>query len=179
MPTPSETLNIAKVSLWLATADVQNSALFPKNLMPNLPIVLAIVIKDLEFGVDNYSATDPDLIYVSNFVYALCGQYRFTAAAIVSNGGGSTTPTTPVLTLNPYQFIVSNSSTIPTGGDSITLNTLGNSYVGYNIIFIRNGITQSTVNDGGTYYSWNSTTAQFQCIGVAAEGELFQIFAVL
>lgn len=146
----------------------------------DLDIKLYITRKDLEYEY----AQDPtsDILFsIGNYGLSLCGIYLF--QAITATGGGAVTPITPVTPTSPiipYDFTVSivTSATAPfKAGDSSAY--LGSQWVGSNILFVRNHVTQSTLDDGNgsTYYSWNSTTAILTLFnGVAVDTEAFQIF---
>lgn len=118
-----------------------------------------------------------NLFAMGNYLLALCGRYLFQAQATVA-GGGTITPITPGgSTPDPYDFEVGASSFIATGETTVTFPA---SWAGYNILFVRGSVTQSTVNQGATYYSWNRTTRVFTLIGGAATlGELFQIYPIV
>lgn len=108
---------------------------------------------------------------VGQYLYWLCGQFQLQAQNLT--GGGIVVPTggsTP----NPVEFIVSSTSPIPTGGSTLVLLQ----FRGFNIIFSRNDIIQSQVNNGGTYFSWNRVTGVFTSFGAASEDELYSINAV-
>lgn len=173
MPTPIDTINIAKVSQYLASYDVAKGGLFGASVTPMLPVILYTERKSLEW-LYNIDPSNENLQNVANYVFGLCGSYGLTAQAIISGGGGSVTPGTPTITPSPYQFEVSSSSFIATGESTKTIT----SFIGFNLLFMRGGIVQSTVNLGGTYYSYDKTLGTFECFGAAEEGELFQLFAV-
>lgn len=92
--------------------------------------------------------------------------YAYIPAYSFSDTSVSTAPT-------PIEFIVSSTSFIPNGNSSVTITA----FIGYNLFFIRDHIPQSTVNDGGTYYSWNKDTGGFTCYDAAFTGQLFQLYA--
>ncbi len=114
------------------------------------------------------------IVATSNYLWELMGRFGVQALSYIGMSGGSVAPPAPPATLNPYQFVVSSSSLIPTGSNSATLT----SFIGNNVMFIRNNLTQSNVENGGTWFTWNKTTGQFVCIGDASEGELFQIYPI-
>lgn len=131
--------------------------------------------KDIEYAY----AQDPDsdeTYQQANFLLSLIGVYLFQAQA-ATGGGGSITPITPGTSIpEPYEFEVDGTSFIATGdsGKQIT------AFRGYNIIFVRNNITQSQVNQGGTYFTWDRASGTFSLgNGSANAGELFQIYPVL
>jgi hypothetical protein len=116
------------------------------------------------------------LIPLSNYLYWLCGKYALISKGI--NGSGSIASVTPESATIPnrYDFIVSGTSFI-ISGQSLKMIP---EFIGYNIIFVRNGATQSTQDVGGTYYTWNSVTGAFQLFnGEAQDGETFTIIPTL
>jgi len=169
----ADTIQIAKYSSLLASLDLEKGSTNNPALVPNLPDILTIEGGILQW-LNDIDPSNADLTKVANYVYSLCGSYGLTAQAIISGGGGSVTPGQPSLPPPPYQFTVSASSFIATGESAKVITA----FIGYNLIFIRGGVPQSTVNEGGTYYSWQSSTGTFTCVGAADEGELFQLYAI-
>jgi len=169
----ADTIQIAKYSSLLASLDLEKGSTNNPALVPNLPDILTIEGGILQW-LNDIDPSNADLTKVANYVYSLCGSYGLTAQAIISGGGGSVTPGQPSLPPPPYQFTVSASSFIATGESAKVITA----FIGYNLIFIRGGVPQSTVDTGGTYYSWQSSTGTFTCVGAADEGELFQLYAI-
>ena len=90
------------------------------------------------------------------------------------SGEGSIAPITAGISNVPSRldFVVSATSVIITGQTTKTFPD----FIGYNIIFSRNGSVQSTTDTGGTYYSWNSNTGELVLFnGAAQEGDQFLI----
>lgn len=174
MPNVADTIQIAKYSSLLASLDLEKGNTNNPALVPNLPDILTIEGGILEW-LNDIDPSNDDLTKVKNYVYSLTGSYGLTAQSIISGGGGgSVIPGTPSLMPPPYQFVVSASSFIATGESTKVITA----YIGYNLYFVRGGVPQSTVDTGGTYYSWTSATGTFTIVGAADEGELFQIYAI-
>jgi hypothetical protein len=136
----------------------------------NLHIKLRMERLSLEYAY----AQDPtsDQTYqIGQWVLALCGVYLFEAQA-ATGGGGSISPVTPGGLPEPIEFVVSASSEIPTGSSTLSIPE----YIGFNLIFVRNSITQSSLTSQPTYFTWNRTTGQFTCSPVAFADELFQFY---
>lgn len=141
----------------------------------DLDIKLYMTRKDIEWEYSQDPASS-NLFIIGNYGLALCGRYLFPAMS-ATGGGGSISPVTPGTIPDPYDFEVSGSSFIAT---SATSKTFPSSWQGLNILFVRNSITQSTTNQGATYYSWDKNTATLTLINGAAQlTELFQIYPVL
>lgn len=113
-----------------------------------------------------------DLDATSNYLNALCGKYGLEATYLISPGGILSTITSPSTVPSPIEFIVSGSSLIANGGGAATIS----SFVGFNVLFIRNGVSQSTINNGGSYFSWDKITGVFNCFPNATTDELFQLY---
>lgn len=80
---------------------------------------------------------------------------------------------------NKIEFKVSSTSYMPTGVATKTLNGSAiYNFVGYNLVFIRNGIPQNSTITTGTYFTWDKVSGLFRVYGVPEEDELFQIFAI-
>jgi len=173
----SDIITWAKISQPLARyyeakkkANGDNSA----NL--NLDIELYDTRKDVEYAYAQ-DPTSANTYQQANYLLTLCGIYLFQAQQ-TTGGGGSITPITPSASPDPYDFVVSSSSFIVTGASSATLPS---TWQGYNILLVRNSITQSTVNDGiVTCYSWSRTTRLLTFInGALNAGELIQIYPLI
>lgn len=173
VPSASEVIQYANTALYLASNALANGSLFSPIIDPELPKKIYMEKKALEWMYD-LDPTNDSLPVVSRYVYTLLGKYGTQARQISGGGGGSVTPSTPNITPAPYMFIVSASSFITTGESTKVITA----FIGYNLLFVRAGIPQATVNEGGTYYSWQSSTGTFTCVGAADAGELFQIYAI-
>ena len=130
--------------------------------------------KDVEYEYAQ-DPTSENLYAMGNYLYALCFPYVLTAQFNGGGSGGQVTPVSPTGVPTPYYFIVSASSTIATGGNTLTLPP---SWTGSNLAFSRGGVTQTTVNTEPTYFSYNTTTRLFECTPAAVEGELFALIPV-
>jgi len=91
MPTPALTIEIMKVSQYLASADIAKGNLYGKRVDPRLPTMLYVERR----GLQDVYAKDPNydgIQQVSDYCYALCAPYQFTAENIVNGGGGGMVP---------------------------------------------------------------------------------------
>ena len=167
-------INIAKISQYLSTLDVQKGATFGQRLVPETPQILYNERKAVEYWY-GLSPNDPSLVETSNYLYSLCRGYNLQAQQI-SGTGGTISPVNPTQIPNPYDFIVSASSIVPAGATSATLTA----FIGFNVLFVRNGIPQSMINVGGgnSYFSWNKNLGLFTIDPAAITGESFQIYPV-
>jgi hypothetical protein len=174
--TPAEIIVWMKICQPLARrGEAIKSAKGDKSADVDLDMKLYDTRRDIEYEYAQDPTSD-NLFPMGNFGLSLCGIYLFVAQATVA-GGGSVTPITPGTGPTPYDFEVDSSSFIATGDTSKTLPA---SWANYNILFVRNSITQSVVNQGASYYSWDKTTRLFTLIsGAAQAGELFQIYPVI
>lgn len=124
-------------------------------------------------GVTEYRNQDARM--VANYLYWLCGKFALEAQAILNGqGGGSVLPINPVSAPNPIEFEVTNTSFMIDGQSIKSIP----SFIGYNLLFVRNNIPQSIVNMGGgsSYFSWDKTNGIFTCYPAAVSGELFQLY---
>lgn len=172
--TIAEIIDIAKVSQFLSLIDIRERGLFAGGIDIQLPRKLYTVRKTVERTYE-LNPTDDTLIGTSNYLYALCGKYGLAAQSMLSSGG-SISPVSPPSSSLPFPlyFVVSGSSPIPDGSGSATFSD----FIGYNLVVARNNIPQSTVNDGGTYFSWNRLTGLFKCFPNAMVSETFSITPV-
>jgi len=165
-------IRIAKVSQYLSAIDVANGNLFGKRIAPSTPVILYCERKAVEW-LYNLDPTDSTLTGTANYLYSLCRGYNLKANSVT--GGGTVSPINPVTAPDPYDFVVSASSFMVTGA---TTKNFPSTWVGYNLLFVRNGIPQSTVNTGGSYYSWNRNTAVLTISPAAVADEQFQFYPV-
>jgi hypothetical protein len=116
--------------------------------------------------------TNITLTQTANYLYSLCRGYNLKAQNIT--GGGSVAPVTPTTAPTPYDFEVDGSSFIATGATTKVIPL----FVNYNLLFVRNGIPQSTIDLGGSYYSWDRASATLTISPAATAGESFQLYPV-
>ncbi len=169
--TVSEIILIAKKSQFLVSCAIREGGLYGGGIDRLLPNKIKGVRQNVEWLYD-LDPTNDTLISTSNYLLALCGSYAFEANAI--SGGGSVSPIAPPQTLNPKVFVVDGSSYIPTGGSTKNISD----FIGYNIIFTRDGNTQAAIDNGSTYFTWDKVTGDFECFGAANAGETFGIYPI-
>lgn len=173
MPTVPQIIQIAKISQYLAAQDVSKGVLFGQRVAPSTPIVLYCERKAVEWLYD-LDPTSDTLTLTANYLYSLCRGYNLKAQSI-TGGGGSIVPPVPATQPLPLQFIVAASGTTMIDGQtSVTLT----SFIGYNLLFSRGGIPQSTVATEPSYYSWDRSAGILTISPQAFTGELFQIYPV-
>jgi len=164
----------AEISQYLAANALKKGGLFGGGTPAYLPSLLYQVRKNVSYMYD----ADPSneyLIKVANYLYSLCGAYGVQATNLI-NAGGVVNVIIPGLSLpNAVNFIVdATTSPILEGGSTLSIPA----FIGYNVLFFRNGFKQSPTNNGGQYYSWNSTTGLFTCYGAAVLDDDFSINAI-
>lgn len=113
-----------------------------------------------------------DITATSSYLNALCGKYGLEATYLISPGGVLSNIVSPSAVPNPIEFLVSGSSLIVNGGSSATITA----FINFNLLFIRNGISQSTINNGGSYFTYDKITGVFNCFPAATTNELFQLY---
>lgn len=171
MPTPAIIIQVNDVSGYLAANAVSMGSLFSPFLNPKLPLILYMEGKALSWG--NQYGTD-DIQAVANYVYAMDYKSQYALRIVNGGGGGAVTPVNPgIPPPTPLDFKVSGATVIPTGSSSLVIG----SFIGYNVDFYRNGVTQNTTDlgDGSSFYTWDITTGLFSMSSAAQAGELFRI----
>ena len=177
MPTVSEILTLAPIAGYLAQKDIDKANKLSRSLLNQ---VLPQQIHSVWFYIKRVYSINPlheDLEECANYLWALMGNYGELAQG-VSGSGGYVTPITPANPPNELHFEVDGSSPILSGGTTLDLSTYN--YIGYNILFVRNNVPQSTIEqNGATYYSWNKATAILTLLNGAAQTEdLFDIYPI-
>jgi len=172
----SDIIEIARISQYLSQDDTLKGSLFGKRVAPKTPLVLYAERKAVEW-MYNLDPSDDTLRLTANYLYSLCRGYNLKAQGILNeDGGGSVSPVNPDTAPSPIQFEVSGSTLITTGATSGTISA----FIGYNLLFVRGGVPQSTVNQGGgsTYYSWDRSLGLLTISPAAQAGELFQLYPI-
>lgn len=172
--TVPQIIRIAKISQYLCLVDINKSGLYGGGIELDLPHKLRIVREDIEYQY-NLDAANDTLDATSQFLYALCGKYALYAQAIIFNPStvsGVVAGTSPL----PYQFIVDASTSFMIDGQSSKTIT---AFIGYNLLYVRNGVTQNTADDGsGSYYSWSKATGSFVANPALNTGEVIGLFPI-
>ena len=171
----AQIIQIAKISQYLAVVDIAKGTIFSPvvKAAPFTPQILYMERMALEYQY-NIDPTNSSLRLIANYVYALCGKYAVKAKSMTGSGGIIAGIAASGELPDPYDFVVSGSSVIPSGSST----KIFTEFIGFNLQFDRNNIPQSTVNTGASYYSWNKNTGEFICFPDAYVDELFRIVPV-
>lgn len=174
MQSPVDVILYAEISQYLCLVDIQKGGLYADGIDLTLPRKIYLVRKNLSW-LYNLDPTDDRLIPIANYLYWLCDRWVLIAQNITGSGGA----VAPIAgnTQTPYEFIVDASTSFIIDGQSSKTIT---AFIGFNVIFVRNNITQSTVDLGGgsSYFNWSKSTGLFTIFPAAFENELFQIYPV-
>ena len=168
------------VSTYLSDNDNKSGALFGKRLSaPISPVTILMATDGLRWGtekdIDGTIHNTATSRQVANYCVWLYGKYGQAAQYIISGtGGGSIVPAPSSNLPLPLQFIVSSTSFIATGKSTATISQ----FIGFNLLFSRGSMSQSTVITEPSYYTWDRDTGNFTCSPAAAEGELYQLYAI-
>jgi len=179
--TIAETIRVGDVSIYLAGNDNATGALFGRRLSsPKSPVEIAALTDALRWQYEDLLAigevsSDDTLRGTANYLVWMCGRYGLQAQGIIAGSGGGSVIPIPTSTPLPYQFIVDASTSFIIDGQSTKIITL---FLGYNLLFTRGGIAQSTVTTESSYYTWDKATATFTCVPAAVTSELFQIYPI-
>lgn len=92
--TPAQILEIAELSISLATTDTLKGQLFSPRINPKLFIILDMETAALRWAY-NQSSAYPNIQWVANYVYDLCGVYALRARYALNPGGTPVIPVTP------------------------------------------------------------------------------------
>jgi len=171
--TVADILNIARISQYIATIDIEKGKFFGRRIAPETPQILYNERKAVEWQY-NLNPADTSLTETSNYLYSLCRGYNLQAQQIAGTGG-TISPVNPSQIPSPYDFEVTASSIVPAGATTATLSA----FIGFNLLFVRNGIPQSTLNIGGnSYYSWNKNLGLLTISPAAIAGEQFALYPI-
>lgn len=173
MATISQVIQNGYVASYKCALYNAKQALFsPALAAPKSPVTILMVTQGLEWGYDGGASTNQLLTQVANYLIWISGKFYLEATTVTGSGGGSVIPVPPGgLTPNRQDFYVSASSLLPTATTSKTLTQ----FIGYEIDFLRGGISQSTLSAEPGYFTWNKSTGAFTCSPSLSEGELISI----
>ena len=175
MLTIAETIVVGDISSALAGNDNSAGALFGKRLAsPTSPVTIRMVADALQWAVDGGAVSSDDLRGLANYLIWLCGKYALEAQNIIGAGGSVSTLIPGALRPARIDFTVSASSFFPTGSTGGSISA----FLGYNLEFIRGGISQSTETTEPSYFSWNRSTATFACYPALGAGEVIALIPV-
>lgn len=168
-----EVIRIGRMSVPISAIDISEGNLFGERLSVTSPQTIALVTDALNWQYEG-DPSDDTLRGVANYLTFLCGAYGLEAQyAISGTTGGAIVPIMGAP--NPIEFVVDGTSYIPNGSSTKIVS----SFIGFNMIFARGGITQSTINTGGSYFTWTKSTGAFFCYPSASTGELFQLYPTI
>ena len=172
MPTTASIVSIYPVAQYLATIDIKKKGLYGGGVDLQLPEKIRNIGMSVE-RIYNDDPTDTTLTSTANYLYALMGKYGMQALRIPELTGYIADIEPENQLPVPYDFTVSTTTIIPEGSSTVTLSA----FIGCNLEFTRNNITQTTTDPGGggSYFYWNSATGQFICYPAASLGESFRL----
>jgi len=172
MPTTASIVSIYPVAQYLATIDINKRGLYGGGVDLQLPEKIRNIGMSVE-RIYNDDPTDTTLTSTANYLYALMGKYGMQALRVPELMGYVADIEPENQLPVPYDFTVSSTTIIPDGGSTATLSA----FIGCNLEFTRNNITQTTTDPGGgaSYFYWNSATGQFICYPAASLGESFRL----
>lgn len=155
IPTIAETINIGRVSGYLAANDNALGALFgTRKAAPGSALTITMVTYGLDWGNAGGAQTSASLRNVANYLIWLCGQYGQQAQNILSiSGGGSVIPGgggsggTSI-----YPFIITSADFEPDG-----ISYDNPDIVGDNLTIFINEYTQQWLVASSSTFSYTAT----------------------
>lgn len=168
-----QTISIGKSSISFSNNDLDLGCLFgERKIKLTTPVLIAYTTDALNWYYEDFP-NDETLRGVANYLYWLCGKYGMQARA-GSGGGGSVIPVNPSFITSKARrdFYVTDSTLLVTGQSTATFND----WIGYELIFVRGNVEQSTASNGtDSYFTWNKATGEFFCYGAVMEDELISL----
>lgn len=166
-------IEIADICQYLAEVDNLKKRSFRNGALVNhLPQLLYMENSTLRWLYET-DPTNVSLDSVGKYVFALCSGYVARAVDIMTGGqGGSVAVISSGSIPSPYYFIVDASTSFMVDGDTTKIIT---SFIGFNLVYSRNGIVQTTVTSEPTYFSWNSVTGVFVTTPALVTSELIAL----
>lgn len=171
--TVAQKLVIADICEYLATIAIRKGGLYGAGIPLDLPEKIYNIKSAIQYRY-NTNPSDETLPVTSDYLYSIC-RFVLKAQSIIHTSGtvsGIVAGTAPL----PYQFIVDASTSFIIDGQSSKTIT---AFIGYNLIYVRGGVTQNTTDDGsGSYYSWTKATGSFVTTPALTTGEVVGLFPV-
>lgn len=169
--TISQILNIAKISEYLYVSKIKKGGLNGGGIDLTRPQLIYNIRKAVEYQY-NLDPSTNGLTATSNYLLSICdlaAAYIVTDTGTVASQSGSTSAPSPQI------FQVAASGTFMIDGQT-TKSISG--YIGWNLIFTRGGVTQSTVLTEPTFYIWDKVSGILICTPQAYTGEQFGIYPI-
>ena len=173
MPTIAQTITNGQLSVPLCANYNAKQGLFKGGALaaPKSPVLIAMVTDALDWMDEGGNYTDAEESSVANYLVWLMGKFGLEASSITGSGGSVSPIPAGGLTPSRQDFIVSATSFIATGVSSQTLTQ----FIGYEIDFIRGGISQSTISTESSYIAWVKSTGLLTISPALSVGELITI----
>lgn len=173
MPTIPEIITIAKGSQPLCANDVARKVYGGLGVDLLLPRKIYMVRKNVEriYGQD---PDDETLPATANYLYALCGKYGLAAQHKNGTAGTIAAISTGEAPAQLNFTVAASGTTLVDGQSSVTLS----SFIGFNLVVVKNGTGLTQITSAPVYYTWNKTTGLFTVSPAAFLGDEFQITAV-
>lgn len=171
--TIAQTIRNGNLSVPLCANYNSKTALFSGGALaaPKSPVLIKMITDALSWMYDGGNYDAQEMAQVANYLIWCMGKFGLIASGITGSGG-SVSPITPGTTTPSRQdFVVSASSYLITGATSATLTA----FIGFNIDFVRNGISQSTLSSEPSYFTFNRINGAFTVSPALAVGELIAI----
>lgn len=107
IPTIAETVDIGRVSTYLAVNYNARGRLFGGNLNPVSEVQIAMYTDALDWATEG-AQTDATIRNIANYLFWLCGMFAVQAISIIAgSGGGSVTPVNPPVS-GIYPFVITS-----------------------------------------------------------------------
>lgn len=150
MPTTAEVIQIAKISQYLASNDIAKGSLFGARIDPMLDIILYLERTAVEWAY-NQNPNYEGIYETTQYLYWLCGKYKFKAQYILANGsGGTIAPVVPMddccLTIYPIYITAAD---LDENG-----NYINSQIVGDNVIVFFNDNDEKWHRAGGDWFEY-------------------------
>lgn len=155
MQTVANTILIGKIGTGTSANYNSKQALFsPALASPLSPVTIQMATDALQWGEDNEIGDATSQRLIANYIIWLCGRFGLTARNILNTGGNVTTINPISLRPSRMDFIVTGASFFPTGSTGGVITN----FIGYNIDFIRGGLSQSQITTESSYITWDRIT---------------------
>ena len=167
-------LIVAEICEGLISVAILKGGVFADGIDVQLPNKIRNIRESIQYQY-NLNPSDITLIKTSNHLMGMC-LFSDVAERILLNPG-TTGGTVAGSVPSPLRFtVLISGSPMINGQTSLVIP----SFINYNLIFIRNGVAETTVDAGGgtSFFTWLKVSGSFTCYPAANTSEAFQLIPV-
>lgn len=170
--TTTQKINVGNISSVLVSNYLGSGRVIKDTPQIDHPYLTYAVRQALEW-LNFYDSANADIDLIGNYLISICYNEQKAERILAAGGGGTVSPVSGNTALPKY-FVVSDDSFMVDGQSSATITD----FIGFNLIFTRGGIPQSTISTEDSYFTWNKINGLFSCTPALTTSELIGLIPV-